>query len=74
MSKGIRVYFSKEYHIICLKIYFTFTNSVDPDGMQHYATFHLGPHCLQKYSFRDPEYKGLKGTRKIKRVSIRNCY
>ena len=25
---------------------FTFTNSVDPDQMQHYAAFHLGLHCL----------------------------
>ena len=40
--------------------FFTFTNSVDPDEMQHYAAFHLGIHCLQKYyvcSF--PKYKGL---------------
>ena len=43
-----------------LKIFFTITNSVDPDEMQHYAAFHLGLHCLQKYSFRGfPEYKGL---------------
>ena len=28
--------------------------------MQHYAAFHLGLHCLKKYSFRGfPEYKGL---------------
>ena len=28
--------------------------------MQNYAAFHLGLHCLQKYSFRGfPEYKGL---------------
>ena len=26
-------------------------NSVDPDEMQHYAIFHLGLHCLQKYMF-----------------------
>ena len=31
---------------------FTFTNSVDPDEMQHDAAFHLGLHCLKKYSFR----------------------
>ena len=37
--------------IFCLKIFFTFTNSVGPDEMQHYAAFHLGLHCLQKYSF-----------------------
>ena len=36
----------------CLKILLTFTNSVDPDEMQHYAAFHLGLQCLQKYSFR----------------------
>ena len=33
-------------------ILFTFTNSVDPDEMKHYAAFHLGLHCLQMYSFR----------------------
>ena len=33
-------------------LFFKFTNSVvDPDKMQHYAAFHLGLHCLQKYSF-----------------------
>ena len=31
--------------------------------MQHYASFHLGLHCLQKYSFREfPEYKRVKQT------------
>ena len=35
----------------CLKIFLNFTNSVDPDEMQHFAAFHLGLHCLQKYSF-----------------------
>ena len=44
----------------CLKILFTFLNSVDPDEMQHIAAFHLNLHCLQKYSFRGfPEYKRL---------------
>ena len=32
--------------------FYTFTNRVDPDEMQHYAAFHLGLHCLQKYSFK----------------------
>ena len=50
----------------CLKMFLTFTNSkdpdemqhydianiVDPDEMQHYAAFHLGLHFLLKYSFR----------------------
>ena len=35
-----------------LRIFFTFTNSVDTDEMQHYAAFHLGPHCLSKSPFR----------------------
>ena len=39
--------------LLYLKIFFTFTNSIDPDVMQHYAAFHLGLHCLQKYLFRD---------------------
>ena len=40
-------------HIIlfCLKICFTFTNSVDPGEMQQFAAFYLGLHCLQKLSF-----------------------
>ena len=43
----------------CLKIFFTFTNSVDPDEMQYYAAFHLCLHCLQKYLFRGfPNTKG----------------
>ena len=38
----------------------TLANSEDPDEMQHNAAFHLGLHCLPKYSFRGfPEYKGL---------------
>ena len=41
------------------------SNSVDPDKMPLYAAFHLGLHCLQKYSFRGfPEYKGLKAPAK----------
>ena len=42
----------KILYFFCLKIFFTFTNSVDPDEMQHYAAFHLDLHCLQKCSFR----------------------
>ena len=33
-------------------IFFTFTNSVDPDEMQHCAAFHLGLYCLQKNPLR----------------------
>ena len=40
-------------------LFFTFINSVDPDEMPHYAAFHLGLHCLKKYSFRGfPNIKG----------------
>ena len=44
--------FQKNIVFFCLKIFFTFSKSVDPDEMQHFAAFHLGLHCLQKYSFR----------------------
>ena len=62
VSRGFRLYFSKKV-FFCLKIFFTFTNSADSDEMQHYAAFHLGLHCLQKYLFsgflntKDPESK-----------------
>ena len=53
--------FSKNVVFFCMKIVNNFTNSVDPDEMQHYAAFHLGLHCLPKYLFRGfPEYKGLR--------------
>ena len=35
-----------------MKIFIAFINSVDPGEMQHYAAFHLGLHCLKKYSFK----------------------
>ena len=41
---------------LSLTIGFTLTNRVDPDEMQHYAAFHLGLHCLPKYSFRGLQY------------------
>ena len=49
----------KNIVLLCLKIFFTFINSVDHDEMQHYAAFHLGLHCLQKHPFRGfPNIKG----------------
>ena len=44
--------FQKYIVLYCLKIFFTFANSVEPVEMQHYAAFQLGLHCLQKYLFR----------------------
>ena len=52
ISRDVRLSFKKIIAFFCLKICFTFTNSVDPDEMHHYAAFHLGLHCLQKYSCR----------------------
>ena len=39
----------------CLKIFFTFTNSLDPDKMQHYAAFYLGLCYVQTVSEYDQE-------------------
>ena len=44
----------KKHCILLTEDLFTFTNSVDPDEMQH-----LGLHCLQKYSFRS--FQNAKG-------------
>ena len=48
---GSQVVFS-----IMLKVVLILANSADPDEMQHYAAFHLGLHCLPKYSFRGFQY------------------
>ena len=42
--------FKKMFFFLSLKIYFVLANSADPDEM-HYAAFHVGLHCLQKYPF-----------------------
>ena len=47
---------SKNIVFFCLKIFFTFTNRVDPDEMQHDAAFHLGLHYLLKHSLRGFRY------------------
>ena len=39
----------KRNAFFCLKICFTFTNSVDHDEMQLYAAIYLGLNSLQKY-------------------------
>ena len=58
LSRGFKLLFLKRilYYFVW-KSFFTFTNSVDPDEMQHYAAFHLGLHCLQKYSFSNSPSK-----------------
>ena len=37
--------------ILSEDLFITFANSEDPDEMQYNAAFHLGLHCLQRYSF-----------------------
>ena len=56
--RGVSDYnFKKNIVFFCLKIFSTFTNSVDPDEMQHYAAFnatafHHSLHCLHYAAFR----------------------
>ena len=67
ISRGVRLYVSKNIVFFCLKIFFNSTNRIVADEMPHYAAFHLGLHCLQKYSFSGfPNTKG-----KIKFLSIK---
>ena len=76
VSLGVSGYnLKKNIVFYCLKIYFTFTNSVEPDEMQHYAAFHLGLHCLQKYrySFRGLG-KGLEENKIFRFWSHSTCY
>ena len=50
----------KDCNILGEDLFFIVTNSVNTYEMQHYAEFHLGLYCLQKYPFGGfPEYKGL---------------
>ena len=44
---GVSDYSFQNLLYFCLKIIFTFTNSVDPGEMQLYAAFNKGLHCLQ---------------------------
>ena len=37
---------SKSIVSFCLKMFFTFTDSEDPNEMPHNAAFRLGIHCL----------------------------
>ena len=49
---GCQALIRKNIIFVYLKIFFTFTNSIDPEEMQHNAAFLLGLHSLQKYSLR----------------------
>ena len=53
------IIYKKNIVFLSLKVYFVLANSADPDEMLHYAAFHLGLHCLQKYQFRS--FRSTKG-------------
>ena len=53
MYRGVTGYtgnFQNIVYLLSLKIAVALTNSVDSDEMPHVAAFHLGLHCLPKYS------------------------
>ena len=54
--KGSHVKVSRLWCFLSLKVVLILTNSEYPDKMQHCAAFHLGLHCLPKYSFRGFQY------------------
>ena len=54
--KGYRLEFPTHDVFLCLKIVFISANSADHDEMQHFATFHLGLHCLSKYQLMTSKY------------------
>ena len=61
---GVSCYNFPNTYIVsfCLKIVFTFKDSLNPHETQHDAAFLLGLHCLKKYSFRffpDTKFKYL---------------
>ena len=54
--KGSKVWFANKIVFLPLQIVFVFANSVDYDEMPYYAVFHLGLHCLSKYSCSSCQY------------------
>ena len=57
--EGSKVIFSKKFNL-SLMINIVLANSANPDEVPHYAAFHLGIHCLAKYTFR-----GFQSTKKL---------
>ena len=51
ISRGVRFYLKKNIVFFLSEDLFYPNKQVEPDEMPHYAAFHLGLHCLQKYSF-----------------------
>ena len=49
---GVSGYFVKILYYFVWRSVFTFTNSVGPVEMQHYAAFYQGLYCLRKYTLK----------------------
>ena len=47
---------------------FRYSYSVDPGEMHHYAAFHLGLHCLEKYSVKG--FSNTKGHKALYLTSL----
>ena len=52
---GQSLHFLTSVYFCPLRFVLILANSADPHEMQ-YVVFHLGLHCLQKYSFRGFQY------------------
>ena len=63
---GSQVKVSKLSVFLSLKVILILANSADPDGMQHYAAFHLGLHCLPEYWFMEFSVQMVKSAMKTK--------
>ena len=48
--KGSQVEYLNYDVFLSLKIVLILANNADPGEMQHYAAFHLGLHCLPKFT------------------------
>ena len=49
---GVSGYTFKKYCVLSPEDFYTFTNSVDTEEMQHYAAYRQGLHSLKKCLFR----------------------
>ena len=63
----------KKSFLLSVDLFYIFTNSEDPDEMQHYSAFHLGLHCLQNYSLRGFPNKCVKENKILRRNCLALC-
>ena len=79
ISMGLPILYFKGSHVdfflnndvfLSLNVVLILLNSADPHEIQLYAAFHMGLHCLPKYSYRGfPEYKGLRNITKFLNIT-----